>query len=113
MNKDTFHSSDKPYHDFYSLLKTITDKYAPIKQKKVRDNKASFMTKELRKAIMDRSLLWNEYLKYPSREHFVNIKKMKSKCNSICRKFKIKYLKIVQKRGFLQVNSFGILLSSF
>ena len=57
MNKDTFYSSDKPYHDFYSLLKTITDKYAPIKQKKVRDNNASFMTKELRKAIMDRSLL--------------------------------------------------------
>ena len=55
MNKDTFHSSDKPYHDFYSLLKTITDKHAPIKQKEVRDNNAPFMIKELRKAIMDRS----------------------------------------------------------
>ena len=40
MNKDTFYSSDKPYHDFSSLLKTITDKRAPIKQKKVRDNNA-------------------------------------------------------------------------
>ena len=57
MNKDTFYSSDKPYHDFYSLLKTITDKYAPIKQKEVRDNNAPFMIKELRKAIMDRSRL--------------------------------------------------------
>ena len=32
------------------------------------------MTKELRKAIMDRSRLRNKYLKYPSRGHFVNMK---------------------------------------
>ena len=51
------------------------------------------MTKELRKSIMGRSRLQNKYLKYPSREHFVNMKKIKNKFSSICRKSKIKYLK--------------------
>ena len=44
------------------------------------------MTTELRKAIRDRSWLQNKYLKYLSRENFVNMTK-------ICRKYKIKYLK--------------------
>ena len=51
------------------------------------------MTKELRKAIMDRLWLQNKYLKYPSTENFVNMKKIKNKCNPICRKSKTKYLK--------------------
>ena len=38
------------------------------------------MTKELRKATVDTSRLRNKYLKYPSRENFVNMKKMKNKC---------------------------------
>ena len=61
------------------------------------------MKKELRKAIMDRSRLWNEYLKYPSRENFVNM-------NNI---LLYKISKEEQKRGFLQVNNFGILLNRF
>ena len=83
----------KAYDDFSNLLKTITDKNAPIKQKKVRGNNVPFMTKELRKAIIDRSRLRNKYLKYLSKENFVNMKKMKNKYNCICRKSKIKYLK--------------------
>ena len=43
--------------------------------KKLRGNQAKFMTKELRKAIMDRSRLKNKYLKRPSRENFLAYKK--------------------------------------
>ena len=56
----------------------------------LRRNNAPFMTKHLRKAIMDRLRLRNKYLKYPSGENFVSKKKMKNKCSSICRKSKIK-----------------------
>ena len=45
MNKGNFYSSDKRYDDFSNLFKTITDKHAPIKQKKVRRSNAPFMTK--------------------------------------------------------------------
>ena len=31
MNKGKFYGSDKPYDNFFSLFKTITDKHAPIK----------------------------------------------------------------------------------
>ena len=37
--------------------------------KKFKRKPAKFMTKELRKAIMDRSKLKNKYLKWPSREN--------------------------------------------
>ena len=53
MNKGKFYNSANHYDDFSNLFKTITDKHAPIKQKKARANNAPFMTKELRKAIMD------------------------------------------------------------
>ena len=62
INKGKFYNSANPYDDFSNLFKTITDKHAPIKQKKVRENNAPFITKELRKAIMDRSRLRNKYL---------------------------------------------------
>ena len=103
MNKGKFYNSDKPYDNFSDLFKTITGEHASIKQKSVRSNNAPFMKKELRKAIMDRSRLWNEYLKYPSRENFVNM-------NNI---LLYKISKEEQKRGFLQVNNFGILLNRF
>ena len=76
MNEGKFHNSDKLYDDFSNLFKAITDKHALMKQKKVRGNNAPIMTKEYKKAIMDRSRLRNKYLKDPSRENFVNMKKM-------------------------------------
>ena len=72
MNKGKFYNIANPYDDFYNLFKEITDKDAPIKQKKVIGNNTLFMTKELGKAIMNRSWLRNKYLKYLSRE---NLKK--------------------------------------
>ena len=47
--------------------------------KKLRGNQATFMTKELRKAIKDQSRLKNKYLKWPSRENFLAYKKIKKK----------------------------------
>ena len=106
MNKGKFYNSANPYDDYSNLFKTITAKHAPIKQKKVRGNNAPFMTKELRKAIMDRSRLRNIYLKYPSRKNLVNIKEMKNKCNFICRKSQIKYLKRSTKTGISSSKQF-------
>ena len=34
MNKGKFYNSNKPYDDFSSLFKTITNKHASIKKKK-------------------------------------------------------------------------------
>ena len=41
----------------------MSDKHAPMKQKKVKGNNAPIMTEEFRKAIMDRSRLRNKISK--------------------------------------------------
>ena len=57
------------------------------------------MTKELRKAIMDRSGLKNKYLKWQSRENFLACKKAKNICNSLKKKAKKDYFKRATKDG--------------
>ena len=99
MSKGKFYNSANHYNDCSNLFKKITDKHALMKQKKIRGNNAPFMAKEIRKAILDRSRLRNKYLKYSSRENFLKMKKMKNKCNSICRKSKIKYVKRSTGKG--------------
>ena len=47
-------------HDvFTNILRMVLYKHAPIKKKLLRGNEAPFMTKELSKAIMNRSKLKN------------------------------------------------------
>ena len=49
------YNDEKPYDIFTSIFRRILDKHAPLKVKKLRGNQANFMTKELRKAIINRS----------------------------------------------------------
>ena len=42
--------------NFKKTISNIFDKHAPIKQKYLRDNEAPFMTKELHREIMKRSI---------------------------------------------------------
>ena len=48
---------------FTNIFRMVLDKHAPLKKKIFRGNKAPFMTKELRKAIMNKSKLQNTYTK--------------------------------------------------
>ena len=68
--------------------------------KKFRGNQAKFMTKELRKAAMDRSRFKNKYLKWLSRENFLPYKKAKNICNSLNKKAKRTTLKKLRQREF-------------
>lgn len=113
MIKGNFYNSDSPYNDFSKLFKTVSDKHAPLKQKKVRGNHAPFMTKELRKTIMDRSRLKNKYLKYPSRENFLNMRKMKNKCNSLCKKAKKNYIQKATEKGISSSKQFWNFVKPF
>jgi len=70
MIKGRFYKDDNPYQCFTNSFKSILDKHAPFKKKKVRGNNSPFMTKELRKAFMDRSRIINRYRKWPSRTNF-------------------------------------------
>ena len=64
------------------------------------------MTKELRKAIMDRSRLKNKYLKWASRENFLAYKKVANICNSLNKKAKKDYFKKTTADGVMSNRKF-------
>ena len=51
------------YDVFDAIVLSVLNKHAPIKQKFIRANDGPFMTKALRKAIMNRTRLRNKYNK--------------------------------------------------
>ena len=53
---------------FQTILLRFLNKLAPTKQKIVRHNQSSFVTKDVRKAIMTRLMLRNKFRKTKSRE---------------------------------------------
>ena len=65
------------YSTFTKVFRLVLDKYAPPKVIKVRGNQGPFMTKELSKAIMNKSKIRNKYRKWPSRENVLSLKEAK------------------------------------
>ena len=51
------------YNDFQNILCKLLDKHAPVKKKYLRANESPFMTKHLRKIIMNRSRSKNIFFK--------------------------------------------------
>ena len=64
------------------------------------------MTKELSKAIMEKSKSRNKYLKWPSRENYVSYKKSKNKCNLMTKLAKKIFLKEGTKDGIMSNKKF-------
>ena len=59
------------------------------------------MTKELSKAIMNRSKLKNRYTKWPSRENFLAFKKQKNICKNLNKKVKKNYFSKITSNGVM------------
>ena len=77
--------------EFTEIFLTILDKYAPKKQKFIIANNSNFVTKNLRKAIMERSKLRNKYLRERTSEAKSLYNKQRNLCVSILRKNKRDY----------------------
>ena len=60
MIKGKLYKEKNMYKSFSDTFKAIVNKHAPLKKKIVRGKNAPFMTKELRKAITNRSRLKKE-----------------------------------------------------
>ena len=65
-----YKSNNETYSTFTKVFRLLLDKHAPLKVKKVRGNQGPFMTKQLSKAIMNKSNTRNKYREWPSRENF-------------------------------------------
>ena len=79
------------YDTFQEIIVSLLNAYAPLKKKYLRANHASFVTKELRKAIMLRTRLRNIYLKQRTETTKVAYNQQRNKCVSILKKSKKSY----------------------
>ena len=61
------------YSSFQNILSNVLNKHAPVKKKYLRANDSPFMTKNLRKMIMNRSRYKNAYTKNKTVENWENI----------------------------------------
>ena len=74
------------YDTFQEIIVSLLNVYAPLKKKYLRANHASFVTKELRKAIMLRTRLRNIYLKQRTETTKVAYNQQRNECVSILKK---------------------------
>ena len=66
----------------------VLDKHAPKKMKYILSKNCNFITKELRKAIVNRSKLRNKFLKTRNKEPKERFNRQRSFCDSLLRKTK-------------------------
>ena len=78
---------------FTQIVMELLNKHCPIKFKYIRGNDSPFMTKELHKAIMQRSKLRNRLNKLNTIEASDNYRKQRNHCTSLLRKTKKSYFK--------------------
>ena len=89
--------STMDYKTFKDTFIESLKKHAPLKRKSLRANYSNFITKELIKAIMQRSKLCNLYLEVRSGENRIRYKNQRNICVSLLRKAKRKHYKDLSK----------------
>ena len=98
---------------FTETLRRVLDKNRQLKTKKVRGNQNPFMNKELSKALMVKSKTRNKYIKWPSRENVLAMKRAKNYCNSLIRTTKKNFFQSVTKSGFANNEKFWNAVKTF
>ena len=68
---------------FIETFGRVLDKHGPFKTKRVRGYQSPFMTKKLSKVVINKSKSSNKYIKSPSRENVLPMKKTKDYCNNL------------------------------
>ena len=72
---EMYKSNNDMYSTFSDVFRSVLDRHALLKRKTIRGNQGSFMTKQLSKAIVNRSKLRNRYIKWLSRDNVLDYKK--------------------------------------
>ena len=101
------------YSTFSEIFRSVLDTHAPLKWKMIRGNQVPFMTKQLIKAIMNRCKLRNRYIKWLSRENFLDYKKAKNTCNNLSKFAKKSYFDKVTSKGFVGNKAFWNIVKPF
>ena len=81
----------RDYESFENAFLGVLNTHAPLKKKVIRANQKPYVTKNLRKAIMQRSYLENKFYKYRSEEYRMALKRQKNYCNRLYKRERRKY----------------------
>ena len=99
-------SKANAYNALSEKVREIIDKHAPLKTKYLRGNNAPFMTKELRKAIMNRSRLTNRYNRWKSRENFLKLEESRNNVKKLTFTAKKDFFKNASEDGIMTNKKF-------
>ena len=110
---DMYKNNRDMFSSFTETFRRVLDKHAPLKTKRVRGNQSPFMTKELSKEAMNKSKTRNKYIKWPSGENFLVMKRAKNYCNNLTRATKKNFFHRVTKSGFANNKKFWITVKPF
>ena len=109
-------NSDDP-NDNYELItdlsSKIINKRAPLKTKFLRGNQATFINKELRTAIYDRTRLRNRFCKTPTEENEKLFKKQRNKCVSIRKESIRNYFNKIANENIVTNRNFWKIIKPF
>ena len=94
------------YSTFSDVFRSVLDGDSPLKRKMIKGNQGPFMTKQLSKAVVNRSKLRNRYIKWPSRENFLDYKKAKNTCSNLSKFSQRSYFNKVTSKGFVNNKAF-------
>ena len=73
-------ASNNDYNYFQNILYEVLNKHAPQKKKYLRANDSSFITKHLRKMIMNRYRSRNAYIKNKTVDNWEKYRILRNKC---------------------------------
>ena len=107
INFECIVNSENAYTCLTEKVKSVIDKHATIKRKLLRGNNAPFMTKELRKAIMNRSRFRNRYNEWSSRENFLSLEKSIANVKVLQKKRRKTTLQMLVKMVLSEIIRFG------
>ena len=98
--------NDTSYKSFESIFLNALNIYAPLKTKMLRFNNSAFMTKNLRKEIMKRSKLKNNFNKNRNHENWCKYKTQRNYCVNLLRKSKKQYFSNINVSDVTDSKSF-------
>ena len=84
----------------------LLNKHAPLKKKYLRANDSPFMTKPLRKLIMNRSRSKNKYLKNRTVDNWERYRQLRNKCVKLTKKVKSDYFKNINIQSIIDNKNF-------
>ena len=101
------------FEQFHNIFRNTLDQFAPIKEKKVRCNNSKFMSKQLRKSIMIRSKLRNNYNKNRTSENWMKYKTQRNICTNILKKTKFNYFNNINTKDITDNKKFWNTIKPF